>query len=196
MIKCTIEASCWNWYSVTVVQCTGEKDQWPFSKRPLHQPFEWRMTPRCPQDSLLIVNFFGKDRDKPNMKTGKTNHKNFISCRNWRSTSCQIPKSSQSAGSRRSLFFETPWEISKAWPDPKKRVIEVVTDMATVAMTQAEDGVLGQGAEAMSLERRRAAMFLGDGPSWMLPTSAFFLCGLCGILNVRLIQILANIGNK
>lgn len=45
-----------------------------------------------------------------------------------------------------------------AWPDPKKRVIEVVTDMATVAMTQAEDGVLGQGAEAMSLERRRAAM--------------------------------------
>ncbi|CAL1154260.1 unnamed protein product [Cladocopium goreaui] len=45
-----------------------------------------------------------------------------------------------------------------AWPDPKKRVIEVVTDMATVAMTQAEDGVLVQGAEAMSLERRRAAM--------------------------------------
>lgn len=43
--------------------------------------------------------------------------------------------------------------------------------MATVAMTQAEDGVLGQGAEGMSLERRRAAMcpavMAGDGATWV-----------------------------
>ncbi|CAK8998242.1 Uncharacterized ABC transporter ATP-binding protein YfmR [Durusdinium trenchii] len=44
------------------------------------------------------------------------------------------------------------------WPDPNRRVIEVVSDMATVAMTQADDGVLGRGAESMSLQRRRAAM--------------------------------------
>eukprot|EP00434_Breviolum_minutum_P012903 symbB.v1.2.011371.t1/scaffold763.1/size179103/6 len=44
------------------------------------------------------------------------------------------------------------------WPDPTKRVIDVVADMATVAMTQADDGVLGRGGEGMTLERRRAAM--------------------------------------
>ena len=43
-------------------------------------------------------------------------------------------------------------------PDPTKRVIDVVADMATVAMTQADDGVLGRGGEGMTLERRRAAM--------------------------------------
>ncbi len=47
------------------------------------------------------------------------------------------------------------------WPDPTKRVIDVVADMATVAMTQADDGVLGRGGEGMTLERRRAAMYHG-----------------------------------
>ncbi|CAJ1370698.1 unnamed protein product [Effrenium voratum] len=43
------------------------------------------------------------------------------------------------------------------WPDPKKRVIDVVTELATVAMTQADDGVL-PGAAGLSMEKRRAAM--------------------------------------
>ena len=58
--------------------------------------------------------------------------------------------------------------LCKEWPDPNRRVIEVVSDMATVAMTQADDGVLGRGAESMSLQRRRAAM-----PLWLVGQGAY-----------------------
>ena len=114
-------------------------------------------------------------------------------------------KSSQSSGSH-VLFLKPCHGVLKAWPDPKKRVIEVVTDMATVAMTQAEDGVLGQGAEAMSLERRRAAMFPGEVlggcredrlPLGMVPRYPRMLFSYWyGHPNVRVIQISAKFGNK
>eukprot|EP00930_Biecheleria_cincta_P097696 TRINITY_DN89399_c0_g1_i1.p1 TRINITY_DN89399_c0_g1~~TRINITY_DN89399_c0_g1_i1.p1 ORF type:complete len:735 (+),score=105.65 TRINITY_DN89399_c0_g1_i1:68-2272(+) len=57
------------------------------------------------------------------------------------------------------------------WPDPTRRVMQVVSDFATVAMTQAEDWLVS-GGEGLSPERRTAQLLRAvnfDQQRWMTP---------------------------